>query len=245
MDEFDFIEKKAKRRFKLGAALLNLLSLGILLATLAVGAYYTFLFLFPYSEFNPFPPAAPAASTLPVASPTALEPESDELAAEAATEAAVEEATATNTPEATATDVPATATITPTRAPGSYYEIQPGSPVALDSSIFHPDLGCSFLGVAGQAFGLEDTPIPGLRVQVTGMLDGESVDKVGLTGAASQYGAGSYYEIVLGDEPIGSNESLEIQIIDEDGLAASDAFSFSTFASCGQNLILVNFKALP
>jgi len=244
MDEFDFVEKKAKRRFKLGAALLNLLSVGLLLVTLAVGAYYAFLFLNPYSEFNPFPPAAQAVSTLPAASPTAMEAEGEVLA-EAATEEAIEEEPATNTPEPTATDVPPTATITPTREPGSYYEIQPGSPVALDSSIFHPDLGCSFLGVAGQAFGLEDTPIPGLRVQVTGMLDGESVDKLGLTGAASQYGAGSYFEIVLGDEPVGSNETLEIQIIDEDGLPASDAFSFSTFASCGQNLILVNFKALP
>ena len=204
-----------------------------------MGAYFTFLFFDPYSEFNPFPPAPPAASTLPTASPTALEPLVEDVAETAEAEPA------TSTPEPTATSVPATPTMALTHEPGSYYEIQPGSPVALDSSIFHPDLGCSFLGVAGQAFGLEDTPIPGLRVQVTGVLDGESVDKLGLTGAASQYGSGSYYEIVLADEPIASEDELEIQMVDADGLPASDAFSFSTFSSCEQNLILINFKALP
>ncbi len=234
MDEFDFVEKKPKRRFRLGAALLNLISLGILIATIALGAYYVLLFLDPQTEFNPFPPAAASSNTATVEVP----------ATEVALEVS-EEPTATELPEATATELLATATIAPTHAPGSYYEIQPGSPVALDASIFHPDSGCSFLGVAGQAFGLEDTPIPGLRVQVTGMLNGEAIDKLGLTGAASQYGAGSYYEIVLGDEALASDGDLEIQVVDADGFAASDAFSFDTFSSCEQNLILINFKALP
>jgi hypothetical protein len=101
------------------------------------------------------------------------------------------------------------------------------------------------MGVAGQAFGLDDTPIPGLRVQVSGTLAGNAIDKLGLTGAASQFGAGSYYEIVLGDEPLASEGDLEIQVVDADGFAASDAYSFSTFSSCEQNLILINFKALP
>jgi hypothetical protein len=236
MDEFDFVEKKPKRRFRLGAALLNLISLGILVATIALGAYYVLIFLDPQSEFNPFPPPPASSNTATVEVP----------ATEVALEVS-EEPTATDLPEATATatEIPATATTAATRAPGSYYEIQPGSPVALDASIFHPDSGCSFMGVAGQAFGLDDTPIPGLRVQVSGMLAGNPIDKLGLTGAASQYGAGSYYEIVLGDEPLASEGDLEIQVVDADGFAASDAFSFSTFSSCEQNLILINFKALP
>ena len=238
MDEFDFIDQKPRRRFRLGAALLNLFSLGLFLATLCVGGYYALLYLDPQSEFNPFPP--PTGGSAAQASPTAFEP----LIAEASTEAPRVTATETPVPP-TATPIAATPTVAPTREPGSYYELQPGSPVALDSSIFHPDVGCSFLGVAGQAFGLEDTPIPGLNVQVSGLLNGEAVDKLGLTGAASQYGAGSYYEIILADEPIASEESLQIQILDADGLPASDAYSFSTFASCEQNLILINFKALP
>lgn len=237
MDDFDFIDQKPKRRFRLGAALLNLISLGLFLATLCVGGYYALLYLDPQSEFNPFPP--PASGIAPAASPTVLEPLIQEVTEEPTV-------AATNTPlPPTATTVPATPTITPTRAPGSYYELQPGSPVSLDSSIFYPDLGCSFLGVAGQAFGLEDTPIPGLNVWVNGLLNGEVVDKLGLTGAASQYGAGSYYEIILSDEPIDSEDSLQIQILDADGVPASDSYGFSTFASCEQNLILINFKALP
>lgn len=238
MDDYDFIEKKPKRRFRIGSALMNMVSLGLILATLCVGGYYALIYLNPESEFNPLPPSA--VGSAPPASPTALEPQ----IAEATTEESTATATSTADPP-TATTVPATATVTPTREPGSYYELQPGSPVALDSSIFHPDDGCKFLGVAGQAFGLEDTPIPGLNVWVSGLLNGEVVDKLGLTGAASQYGAGSYYEIILADEPIASEDSLNIQLLDADGVPASDAYAFNTFASCEQNLILINFKALP
>ncbi len=242
MDEFDFIEPKPRRRWRFGAAFLNLLSLVLLAATICIGGYYALLFFNPQSEFNPFPPATPTQAEIAAeASPIAEE------TAEESSAVVTEEPTATESVEPSATaEVPtATATVAPTREPGSYYEIQPGSPVALDSSIFHPDLGCNFLGVAGQAFGLEDAPIPGLIVRVSGTLNGESVDKAGLTGAASQYGAGSYYEVLLGDEPIASENSLSIQILDGEGVPASDPFSFSTFASCEQNLILVNFKALP
>jgi hypothetical protein len=115
----------------------------------------------------------------------------------------------------------------------------------LDSSVFHPELACNFMGVAGQAFGLDDAPITGLRVQVTGMLNGEPVDKIGLTGAATQYGSGAYYEIQLGATPVASENTLQIVLLNDQGQPVSTATAFTTYASCQQNLILINFKALP
>src|SRR3989304_4580193 len=88
--------------------------------------------------------------------------------------------------EATATQSP-TPTPPPTATPdelGSFFEIQEGSPSAVDSTVFHPELGCNFMGVAGQAFGANGAPIADLQVQVRGTLAGPPVDKTGLPGAA-------------------------------------------------------------
>lgn len=237
MDEFDFINEKQPRRFRFGAALWNLISTLVFLATLAVGAASSLIFADPQSEFNPFPPAL-TQTVQPEASATA------EATATATIEASPPP-TSTNTPLPSPTPTTVPPSPTPTRAPGSYFRIQEGSPATLDASVFHPDLGCKFFGVAGQAFGLDDAPIPGLRVQITGTLNGQAVDKLGLTGAATQYGTGSYYEIRLGDTPIASQNSLNIVLRDAGGQAISDPLAFSTTANCSQNLILINFRALP
>ena len=144
MDEFDFKEERPKSRYRFGSALWNIASLIMFLGTLCAGAYFVMIFLYPESGLNPFPPfitatAQPPTATLE-ASPTA---------------------TATENPTATP-ELP-----TPTlEQAGSSFQIQEGSPAALDASVFHPELACNFLGVAGQAFGLDDAPITGLRVQV-------------------------------------------------------------------------------
>lgn len=220
MDEFDFKdEKPSKPPRKFGAAVWNLGSIIALISTLCAGGYFTQIFLDPQSGLNPLPPATTAAAELPTAT-------LELLVSETAT--------------ATATAEPPTATPEPV----SSFRIQEGSPAALDSSVFHPELGCSFSGVAGQVFGLDDAPITGIRVQVSGTLSGEPVDKIGLTGAATQYGPGAYYEIQLGDTPVAS-ETLHIVLINEQGQPISEATAFSTFDNCQQNLIFINFKELP
>ncbi len=241
MDEFDFIEAKPKKRFRLGAAFLNLLTLSIVLATVATAAYFVMIYLYPYSEFNPLPPVQIVAS---IVEPTAT------VELVQLTEEPTATATLTETPEPTFTlpptntPLPGSPTPTATRAPGTYYEIQEGSPAYLDSSVFHPDLECNFLGVAGQAFGLDDSPVAGLFVQIIGALEGEVIEKVGLTGAATHYGTGSYYEVQLASSPSDA-EGMIISLLSESGEAISDPQSFDTSSSCEENLILINFKALP
>lgn len=223
MDEFDFKEDKpAGQPRKFGSALLNLGSLITLVATLCAGGYFTQIFLDPQSDLNPLPPytsvptlAATQTSILPTAEPTLA-------------------------------DVEPTATLEPTATvPVITYGIQEGSPAALDAAVFRPELACNFMGVFGQAFGLDGAPLTGLRVQVTGTLNGEPVDKLGLTGAASQYGSGAYYEIQLANAPVASDNSLSIVLLDESGQTLSNPVSFSTSSECQQNLILINFKQQP
>jgi len=217
MDEFDFKDEKAsKPPRKFGSALWNLGSIVALISTLCVGGYFTQIFLDPQSGLNPLPPATSTVAELPTATLELLASQ-----------------TPTDTPEPTATPQPVTS-----------FGIQTGSPAALDSSVFHPELGCDFAGVAGQVFGLDDAPISGMRIQVAGILSGEPIDKIGLTGAATQYGPGAYYEIQLGNAPVAS-ETLHIVLINEQGQPISESTAFSTFDNCQQNLIFINFKELP
>ncbi|MCL5429372.1 MAG: hypothetical protein M1347_06200 [Chloroflexi bacterium] len=224
MDEFDFKEEKTKKPRRFGAALWNCGSLVFFLGALAAAAFFILLFLNPFSEFNPFPPAP--ATEIPSSTPTLAD--------------------ATNTPTETATATPEPSTATPTvDEAGGFFQIQEGSPAAIDSTVFHPELACNFMGVAGQAFSLDATPITGLQVHVAGTLDDQPVDKIGLTGAAPQYGSGAYYEIQLANQPIASENALQITLLNASGAPISDPFSFSTTASCQENLLLINFSEMP
>lgn len=225
MDEFDFREEQPKRQSKFGAALFNIFSTSLAVASLCLGGLFTQIFLDPGSDLNPLPPVTATSTELPAT-------------------ATPEGPTSTPTETVVPSETP-TPTSTPTYEPGSRYNIQEGSPTALDASIFHPDAGCNFSGVAGQAFGLDGAPVPNLRVQVAGMWNGEDIDKIGLTGAATAYGSGSYYEIVLGDEAVASDDTLTIALFDPAGEQISALYSFDTFAECDQNLILINFSAIP
>jgi hypothetical protein len=228
MDEFDFKEEKTRKPTRFGAAFLNCASLAFLISALALGAFFAFLFLNPQSELNPFPPGAATAAT----------------ATQAATSTpTLEIATATPTPTFTATPEP---TLTATAQElGRSFGLQEGSPAALDASVFHPELGCNFMGVAGQVFGLDGVPIADLEVVVNGTLNGEAINKTGVTGAATQYGSGAYYEIQLSNQPIASDGTLQITVKMADGQPLSNPFAFNTTASCEENLVMINFAEQP
>jgi hypothetical protein len=218
MDEFDFKEEKPKKKLKVGNALWNVASLLTLIATLCTGGFLTQIFLNPQGGLNPLPPATTAAPVSPTATneliPTVAVP----------TETATQEPSATPEP------------------PTQFFGIQEGSPVALDSSVFHPELGCNFLGVAGQIFGADGAPISGLRVWVSGTLAGAEVSELGVTGTATQYGDGAYYEIQLADAPTVTEGTLRIAVLGEGDQPLSSATTFSTTDSCQENLILINFN---
>jgi hypothetical protein len=122
---------------------------------------------------------------------------------------------------------------------GQQYALQAGSPTWLEN-IMHPEAGCDWMGVGGQVFDLQSAPIQNLVIAVSGLLNGEALDRVSLTGIATQYGDGGY-EVFLSDRPIDSRQSLWVQVQDLNGSQLSEKVYFDTFADCQKNLILVNF----
>jgi hypothetical protein len=119
------------------------------------------------------------------------------------------------------------------------YLPQIGSPVWLPNFAY-PELGCNWMGVAGQVLDTDDVPIQNLIIEIGGSLEGSEVFKIGLTGLASIYGPGGY-EIVLSDHGVDSSQMMWIQIHDLIGQDLSDRVYFDTFADCERNLILINF----
>lgn len=252
MDEFDFVEEpKPRRGSKLAGMLWNLITLFTLITAALLGAYFIMLYLNPSSAYNPFPPPTPI-TLLPTQTPSPTEtatvqPSPTLIQATATSEATATEA-ATETPTITATASLPTATAftvkpSPTSTPAGRmpYELQNGSPTPVDSTIFHPELGCAFMGVGGQVIDLNGAPVIGLAVELSGTLNGKEVLLLSLTGAAPQYGPGGY-EIQLSDQPTASNGTLFIQLKNQNGVAISERIPFSTYNECGKNLILIFFK---
>ena len=82
----------------------------------------------------------------------------------------------------------------------------------------------------------------GQQVRIGGVLAGAVVDGLTLTGLTTAYGTVGFYEFPMGDEPVASQQSVWVQLIDQGGLPMSDKIYFDTFDNCDKNLIFVNFK---
>lgn len=223
----------------------GLLVVGIIAAILGI----VLIYLNPRSTFNPFPPPTPI--------PTVLAPTLQPLptaALKSSPTPLVMQSTAQPTPtkpdQPTPTAILSTPiggfsspTFTPTARNNSTYAFIPQSdPKAIDASLFSPGRGCQWMGVAGQAFDIKNSPVPlGIEVQLAGLLDGKPLLTTSLTGTATLYGA-SGYEITLAEKPVASKSSLWIRLLDQAGLPLSDRIYFDTFADCSKNLIIINFK---
>jgi hypothetical protein len=248
MDAFDYSDEKVERPQNASALVWNILTVLVLLATLCVAALFLGLFLNPGLALNPFPPPTlPALAGFPTATPT---PRNILPATWTPTVTPVPTQTSTPTsepptatPEATALlAVPspvAGATGSPPPA-GVSFVLQPGGPIAIPN-IGHPEAGCGWMGVAGQATGLNNAPVLGLVVQLGGTLEGQALSPVTLTGTATQYGTGGY-EFKLADQPVASSGDLWVQLLDQAGAPLSEKIYFDTFAECEKNLVLINFN---
>lgn len=121
------------------------------------------------------------------------------------------------------------------------FSLQEGSPSYLPNT-FHQELGCGWIGIAGQLFDLYGVPIRGLIIEVEGELGGKFLIELGITGGAPQYGSGGY-EIVLGERPQETLQAMVLRVMDLDGKQLSADIKFDTYASCEKNLIIINFLA--
>ena len=248
MDSFDYQDYTQPRR-NVSDLVWNTLTVLVLFSVLCVGLGFLMIFINPYSSFNPFPP-----STLPptLAFPTVTSTPRSVLPA-TWTPQPTNEPTTTFTPRPSSTPIPTetpfslfTATNTPEVSPtpvlGMPYDVAPGSPVAISSATFHPEAGCSWMGVAGQVLDLSGAPVStGVVIQLSGVYGGQFVEKTSLTGIAPQYGPAGY-EFFLGDTPTASNETLWVQLLDQSGAPLSSKIYFQTYEDCERNLVFLNFK---
>lgn len=147
-------------------------------------------------------------------------------------------------PSPSALPDPTTSPLTPTPTPiPMRFVLQPGNPVAV-ADFGHTELGCNWMGVAGQVFDMRGRPIQSLVVEAGGTLAGAEVRALGVTGGAGQYGEGGY-ELKLSDRVLGSEGTLWVQVFSLSGEPLSERVFFDTYAACDRNLILVNFIERP
>jgi hypothetical protein len=145
----------------------------------------------------------------------------------------------TRTPTKTATKLPPTKTPTKT-ATSTLVPFKIQNSIMYTTNFAYPDLGCNWLGIAGQVMNKTGNPYVDVVVVVEGMIGSEGYAWIGLTGLAPAYGPGGY-EIQISEAPFNSTEPFYITLYDLDSNQLSDTLSFSTYDDCSKNLIIANF----
>jgi hypothetical protein len=243
-DVFDYHddreEKESKK--KQGALVWNILSILVLLTAFCIGGLFFVIFLNPQGSLNPFPPPTlPALIPTATATPTSrvqLPPTWTHTPLPPPTSTATPQATYTLTPEGTQP----TQISTQNPSEGMPFVMQDGNPQYIPN-IYHPDAGCSWMGIGGQVIGLDGSSVLYLSIKLGGSLNGESVELITISGTAPQYGQAGY-EFELSNQPIDSMQSLYVELLDQADLPLSEKYYFDTFNDCEKNLILINFKQI-
>lgn len=196
------------------------------------------------SRIVTYSPGGPGSAT---ATLTTIPPTSTPIKTNTPTSASTSPA-ATNTPTTAATATTAK-TNTPTTAPTAVstttaylYTVQSGSPVQIQNFV-NSTAGCAWQGIAGQVFDNDSTPVKNIVVKAGGTWNGATVNLLGMTGAASNYGEGGY-ELVLGTKVVATNNTVWVQLYDLAGKALTEKVYVSTSTDCTKNLVLLNFKEI-
>jgi heme/copper-type cytochrome/quinol oxidase subunit 2 len=246
MDLYDFSEVKEPPRKKRASGIFwNILTIFVLVVMFCFAAVFLIIYINPNSNLNPFPP--PTNDPALASATATIVPRNTLVPSWTPTQEIV---LATNTPGPTHTPlftsnvaenpIEVEATVTPN--PDDYaFVAQEGSPSVISGSQFHPDAGCQWLGVGGQATSLNGESVRGLFVVVGGSLPGVGqIDNITMTGLAPQYGVGGF-EITLSNDLVASENTLWVQLLDAQNLPLSPRIYFSTYADCDKNLIIIYF----
>ncbi len=241
MEKFDFeVEESVepvRRRRRPG--LLDLLTVLVLLAAFAIGAYILFVFINPQTPYNPLYPNIPTPFAFPTATVTPQQMEATWTPTEI-------NATVTPTFAATFTLEPSSTIVSllpPTRTPSPSATSEPpysANVSAIASTIIHADSDCQWLGVGGSVVDADNAPVLFMTLRLTGSLNDQPVEKLTVSGTAPDYGQGGF-EFKLGDTPVDSNK-LKLQLLDQSGVQQADDVTIVTYKDCSKNLILVRFK---
>jgi len=110
----------------------------------------------------------------------------------------------------------------------------------------HDDLGCKWLGIAGQIFDSRGQVQTDIIIKAGGVINGIPVEEdmtMPLTNPEidTAYGPGGY-EITLGSAPADSDLTAWIQLYNLTGDPLTERIFFVTYNDCQKNLILMNFS---
>jgi len=149
-------------------------------------------------------------------------------------------ATPSDTPEPTATAT-AKPTLAPTLVP---YSLQQMNPYYL-KNFTHEELGCDWLGVAGQIFNAEGQVQKNIVIRAGGEINGTPVIEEMVMPLAEPdidlaYGPGGF-ELTLADAVADTESEVWIQLFNLEGDPLSEKIYLSTYEDCLKNLILLNF----
>lgn len=248
MDDYDYSEVNQPAGSSSGL-IFNVLTVLALLATVVVAIIFLMIFFNPYAGVNPFPPPTlPVAISMPTLTPTPRE-----VLPPTWTPEPTLSPTVTSTPRPTATPTPTVTpfslfTSTPTEgsSPGEggneefSFALAQGSPSPISSVNFLPNEGCNWMGVAGQVLDLSGSPVNAQVIELGGLIEGRFVQETSITGVAPFLQNG--YEFELTREPVASNNTLWVQLLDQYGLPMSDKIFFQTYDDCDRNLVIINFR---
>jgi len=248
-EDFDFDGTQSKRS-EAPMQMWDMLSILVLILTVCLVGYFALIFINPASSLNILPPGGGLFSNpTPTFTVTPLQLEATW------TPSPTLELTPSDTPRPTLTPiftntpfslVPPTKTPRPSATPTT-----PKAPFSvtvnyIQSTIFYPELTCSYFIVGGEAVDVKNAPYKFGIVKVGGTLNGQTIDPdkhTTVTGVATQFGQGGF-EIPIPEVPlVDSKGTLWIQMFHTDGTPLSDRKDFNTYNDCQRNLIQVRFKA--
>ena len=113
------------------------------------------------------------------------------------------------------------------------------------SNFAHEELGCDWLGVAGQIFSSGGQVQINIIIKAGGKIAGAPVVEDMTMPLAEletdrAYGPGGY-ELTLGTSPSDSESTAWVQLFSLDGNPLSERIFLTTYNDCQKNLILMNF----
>jgi hypothetical protein len=124
------------------------------------------------------------------------------------------------------------------------FSLQQTNPYYL-KNFTHDDLGCDWLGVAGQIFNGDGQIQKDIVIRAGGEINGKRVVEEMVMPLAEPeidlaYGPGGY-ELTLADAVADSTGEVWIQLFNLEGDPLSEKIYLTTYGDCLKNLILLNF----
>lgn len=218
----------------------------LIVGSLVVALLFIVIFLNPQSGVNPYPPTTlppPIVTFTPSPTPKQVLPPTwtpGPSPTTAPTEP-VPAATETQAPPTITQEV--TGTISTNEDGEVSFVVEENFPSYTENTV-PEEAGCDWLGVAGQVRDENGEPVDKILVEAGGFLGDEEISFLTLTGMEETYGEGGY-EIKLSDQPVDSEGSVWIQLLNHTSKPFSEKIYFSTYNDCERNLILINFIQEP